>query len=62
MEDSEINLLIETNKAILEKIECLNKKFDAMGSGPAAAVENNFDLLAPSVDQLSNLKPTSLFE
>lgn len=35
MEDREISLLMETNKAILAKIEMLNKRFEA--------IENKFE-------------------
>ncbi|HWZ16777.1 MAG TPA: hypothetical protein VNW95_16180 [Mucilaginibacter sp.] len=37
MEDREISLLIETNKAILAKIEMLNKRFEA--------IENKFETI-----------------
>jgi hypothetical protein len=37
MEDREINLLIETNRAILAKIEILNKRFEA--------IESKFDMI-----------------
>lgn len=60
MEDTEISLLIETNKAILAKIEILNKRFEAIETKFEAIDEDDLKqaILAP-VEQFNELKATA---
>ena len=57
MEDTEISLLIETNKAILAKIEILNKRFEAIETKFEAIDEDDLKqaILVP-VEQLNEHK------
>ncbi|MDB5123678.1 MAG: hypothetical protein JWP94_1807 [Mucilaginibacter sp.] len=57
MEDREISLLIETNKAILAKIEMLNKRVEAIENKFEAIDEDDLKqaILIP-IEQLSEFK------
>jgi hypothetical protein len=57
MEDTEISLLIETNKAILAKIETLNRRFEAIESKFDVIDEDDLKqaILIP-IQQLNELK------
>ncbi|GAC1305984.1 MAG: hypothetical protein NVSMB24_15720 [Mucilaginibacter sp.] len=57
MEDREINLLIETNKAILAKIEMLSKRFETIENKFETIDEDDLkqDILMP-VEQFDELK------
>jgi hypothetical protein len=57
MEDREISLLIETNKAILAKIEMLNKRFEAIENKFEAIDEDDLKqaILIP-IEQLNEFK------
>ncbi|MDB5131932.1 MAG: hypothetical protein JWR02_1681 [Mucilaginibacter sp.] len=63
MEDREINLLIETNRAILAKIEILNKRFEAIESKFEAIDDDELKqaVLIP-IGQLNELKAANFFE
>jgi hypothetical protein len=63
MEDTEISLLMETNKAILAKIETLNERFKAIESKFEAIDEDDLKqaILIP-IQQLNEFRAASFTE
>ncbi|MDP9046786.1 MAG: hypothetical protein M3N14_01530 [Bacteroidota bacterium] len=61
MENTEINLLIETNRAILAKIDSLNKRLEAIENNFEVVDENGLKqaILIP-IEQLNDYKNTAL--